>query len=378
MRRYIAFLLLLPLATVSGAEWVKAPSEFMAQVRAEFPRWDTNDDGELSAEEIEQAVVDPEVMGKPAAAVVSLRRAVKNKLFKLPPLTLEAIGGLMAHKAGDATTPDLEGGYKSALLRIQRVKRDLFVSEVGPALDAVHQGKLGDCFCLAPLGAMLHRRAEDVAGMFAPSGPSQVSVTFGGKHSVSVPWPTDAELALMASSSGTGLWVNIYEKAVGLRRIEGGLKDRPTALSAIGSGGSAGTIVEMVTGMKIKRFSCKWWRDPKTSDEKKEALLNELRGLLTSAVFQGKLICGGVDSGEMLDKRKVPGILGNHAYAILGYDSETDVATLWNPHGADFKPKGDAGLANGYPMRGGRFEVPLPQLVEFFGGFSFETDEPAG
>lgn len=61
---------------------------------------------------------------------------------------------------------------------------------------------------------------------------------------------------------------------------------------------------------------------------------------------------------------------GPHAYAILKYDAKADVLTLWEPHGDYFKPQAEpAGIENGYSRSQGRVDVPLMELVQWFGGF---------
>jgi hypothetical protein len=69
----------------------------------------------------------------------------------------------------------------------------------------------------------------------------------------------------------------------------------------------------------------------------------------------------------------VPGVPGLHAYAILNFDAPRDEVMLWNPIGGSFHPKGPEGLRHGYPVAHGQFRVPLTELVQFFGGFSFES-----
>lgn len=44
--------------------------------------------------------------------------------------------------------------------------------------------------------------------------------------------------------------------------------------------------------------------------------------------------------------------------------------------GNTFKPKGEPGLANGYPTKGGQFAMPLAELMALFKSLSHETDEP--
>src|SRR4051794_30891109 len=71
-----------------------------------------------------------------------------------------------------------------------------------------------------------------------------------------------------------------------------------------------------------------------------------------------------------------PGINTKHAYAVLSYDADTDTLELWNPHGQQFKPKGEPGIANGYPTDHGVFKLPLVDAYQFVASFTFETDQP--
>ena len=90
--------------------------------------------------------------------------------------------------------------------------------------------------------------------------------------------------------------------------------------------------------------------------------------MLAKAFAEKRLVTCGTGSGG-----KVPNVAGNHAYAVTGYDAKTDRISLWNPHGQTFTPKGEAGLKNGYPTKGGRFSMPLPEFMQAFGGLAFET-----
>ena len=69
---------------------------------------------------------------------------------------------------------------------------------------------------------------------------------------------------------------------------------------------------------------------------------------------------------------KIPGMTPNHAYAVLGYDESRDLIRCWNPHGDTTTVKGDASPANGYPLKDGVFEMPLPVFVKEFSGLAFE------
>jgi len=352
---------------------VHANSAFLGEVDAHFADWDGNHDGTLSTAEIEQGVASAQFKGAAAAAIASLRRAVRTSGSRLPPLTLANIQKLVANPKGKKAVPDLEDMFDSALLRIDAETPQLLdISKLN--LGSLEQGKLGDCFCLAPLGAMLDSRPAEVAKMFAVSGDGRVTVTLGGGRVLKVPFPTDAERALMADTDGSGVWANCYEKAVGQLKMKSDDAAHPTDLSVVTLGGSAGTMLSILTGHEIERASCLPFRDKETTHAARQKLLEEIRRQMTTTQAAGRLICGGTASGKTADGHKPPGVRGPHAYAILHYDAKTDVVTLWDPHGDDFKPDAEpAGVVNGYPHIQGRLQVPLTELVQWFGGFSFET-----
>src|SRR6185503_17007118 len=151
--------------------------------------------------------------------------------------------------------------YVEGLTKVGRANRVVFATE-HPRMVALHQGKLGDCFCLAPLGAMLHRDAKQVAEMFHPLPGDKCEVVLG-KKTVIVDIPTDTELAMSSSARQDGLWVNLYEKAVAqVRNDARPEKDRSeVAIDAIARGGSAGTILALITGHETTRFGFKAFTD---------------------------------------------------------------------------------------------------------------------
>ena len=51
-------------------------------------------------------------------------------------------------------------------------------------------------------------------------------------------------------------------------------------------------------------------------------------------------------------------------------------ANAWNPHSNNFTPKGEPGMKNGYVTENGKFTLPLVEAYQFFGSFTFETDQP--
>lgn len=358
-----------PLVLILSHGGIGAQTPFLDQARSHFAQWDINKDGEVSVGEIDRAIASSKTKGATAAAAVSIRRALKGKKIPVDHLTLDKLSQSVPRPPDQKTKiPDYEAMYNTALKKIAVSRTELFGTE-GPSLDSISQGRLGDCYCLAPLGAMLHRNPKQVKAMFTPSADGKVIVHLG-REKVEVPPLTDGELALFASTKTQGIWVQTYEKAMGIH-LAAKKKQLTTPIGAVGAGGSAGTALGLITGHRFDRFSCKPFKDEALSESEKKAKLESLRKGLESAVRDQRLICGGTPK-----EVKVPGVTPNHAYAILHYDRKTDLVTFWNPHGQTFKPKGEPGLEFGYPVAKGKFQVPLKEAVNWFGGFTWEMAEP--
>ncbi len=369
-RRLVA-LLAIGISTAEVGCWTRAvassPDVFLEVVSAEFLQWDANHDGVLSTNELDAAVASVDTKGKPAAAIAALKRASRSTRYKLPALTLENIRQV-ASAAAAADKPDFSRMFTEGFTRITNAtSRELFVSGM-PKLETIHQGKLGNCFCLAPLGAMVHRDPRQVAGLFSPQEDGRYRVTLG-KQTVRIAPPTDAEIAMTASNERDGIWVNLYEKAVGAALNETRPADQRAGspMDVLARGGSAGTMLAFITGHEIERFSFRFSKDAGTKPADREAKLIDLRRQLAVAVRENRLMtCGTL-------KTTTPGLTPGHAYAVLGYDAKTDLVKLWNPHGGSFTPKGPTGLAKGYPMKDGVFQMPVADWVQQFSGMAFEV-----
>lgn len=368
--RYVAILLLAATQCtfhVQAADSISreaAVNGFVEQVTEHFKAWDKDQNGKLSAGELDALALDTKTTGNTAAVVAALKRTLNNTKVKSPELTLENI--IKLSKAPPAEGPNFGKMYSEGLSKVSKAKRVLFASDL-PQMSALHQGRLGDCFCLAPLGAMLNRDPKQVAAMFQAQDDGKCKVTLG-KKTVTVAMPTDTELAMSASARSDGIWVNLYEKAVGSLRMESKPEKEQTglALDAVAHGGSAGTILATITGHEIMRISLKFAKDEKLPESEKAEKLKRLREQLISATAEKRLMTCGTQVTT------TPGLTPNHAYAILEFDEKADTLKLWNPHGTNFTPKGEAGLANGYPRKDGIFTIPLGDFVKQFTGTAFE------
>jgi len=391
----------------------QGPPPFAEVVAKNFTRWDKDKNGELSLDEVNRAIGDPAVKGPEAAAVAALRRGMKSPKGGPAKVTLadlttqkQAKPGAEKASAEKTTAPKKEtdgkkpapmekgapeksapmpmekGGaekppepprwsslYLSTYQRLGRATRELY-TKGKPSLESLHQGRLGDCYCLAPLGAVCFRNPDDVVKMIAANKDGSFSVRFN-KEVITVPAPTDGELAISGSTACEGMWVNVYEKAIGeWRQKHASSKDKSAAaIELLGKGGSTGTYLGLLTGHKVERYSLGAFKSETFSGEKRDAKLKELRGRLEKAFAESRLVTTG--TGDL--KTKPPGIHGKHAYAVLGYDKKADKVLVWNPHGQTFRPKGPEGWDNGYQTSKGKFEIPLADFVRLFGGLAIEA-----
>ncbi len=326
---------------------------FQEQVAKRFPKWDLDCDRTLSPTEIDRLVVDSAIKGEEAAALGVIKSILRGKKWELPPLTFDYF---LSRGGTKEAHPSWDPLYVSALGRIRKANRTLF-EKGAPSLDAFHQGKLGDCFFLAPLGAAIHRDSAAVRRWIEPCGDAGYDVAFPGAKKFRIEPLTDAELVLTSTTENEGVWLAVLEKAAGAVRNEKAPpeKRRESFTDLIARGGSTAPMIALLTGRNAKRVS-------KPSVEK-------VRDLVKSAMKDRRLVCCTTPKSSA-----TPGVAAHHAYAVLAYDEKNDALLLFNPWGNAFKPKGKPGLQNGYPVLDGRFTVPVADFVRIFSGVSYEAE----
>jgi hypothetical protein len=374
MNRKVIALALSLLFVSSGFAQSTVQSPFLDQFKADIAILDVDKNGELTLAEIEAALANPSVKGKSAAMVVAIRPILASKTAPKS-LKIEEIEKCIPYqKNAKPAMPNYEATYRTALKRIETTKRDLFVSQK-PSIDNLHQGRMGDCYLIATMGAFLYRHPDQFIAMFKKQGEDKAEVTFGNGEKALFDLPTDGELVIGSSTQNDGLWSLTIEKA--LASLPSTRTKKPNALSpfnSIGAGGSTARIISLFTGHKVKSISCTKMQDIKVETAKKTDLLISLRKTIVETLKDNRLVT--VSTAPLTKQAKVPGISYKHAYAVLEYDEAKDMLVIWNPHGRSRAIKGEPGLQTGYTTVKGRFEVPLKDAVQFFRGFAFETTEP--
>jgi hypothetical protein len=192
----------------------------------------------------------------------------------------------------------------------------------GPVYQDVHQGYLGDCYFLASLGETAKVSPSIIKSMFIDNGDNTWTVRFyrnGVADYVTVDraLPTYgsgyfvfANMGGRASWSTNVLWVALAEKAYVELNEAGGLNHTATNNYAAIAGGWIAVALGNITGRATYLgFSLDF-------------------NNIVSAFNSGRMIGFASNSNPVLSS-----VVGNHAYALVGYDAKTQTFTLFNPWG---------------------------------------------
>jgi hypothetical protein len=375
--RLAVLLLLFPSAALAVDP--KTPP-FAAVVEDNFAKWDKNRDGKLTALEVDAAVRDHGVTGPAAAAAAAVHVFLRTKSA---PESVTKVDLLKDHKSDDAGRRDKNGGaanvpgtYRSFNHHLAAVPRQVFAGKDVPHLGGVSQGNVGDCFLISSIGAAVQRNPEFVKRLIREHADGSCELTFPGGRTIRVPKLTDAEVCLGSSAGDQGLWLNVFEKALGELFIasKGPKAPKDIDLDTINRGGDPAEVLRLLTAHQVTTVTLKK-KKPQT-DTEFAALQAQVHKVMAAEAHAKLLMCCATSGGPLPH-----GVISDHAYAVVGYDPRTQVVQIWNPWGADYdvklKPGTTPGLQNGYEVTKGHFSVPLHDFVRVFSDFYFETPAPA-
>ncbi|MFO0825387.1 MAG: C2 family cysteine protease [Gemmataceae bacterium] len=366
---------LILLGAASRADDTKTPP-FKSIVEDNFAKWDKNHDGKLSALEIDLVIKDHNVTDAPAAAVAAIHLFFRKNATQA---TITKADLLKDFKGGDDGRRDQNGGannipktYRMFHTHLSHVPREIFAKPEAPRVPGMTQGYIGDCFLVASIGAAVHRNPEHVRKLITVHKDGSCEVTFPGVKTVKVPKLTDAEICLGSSARDQGLWLNVFEKALGelTYQTKGSKNPKDIDIDTISRGGSTADVLKLLTAHQIVTVSLK--PDKPHTKAELAALQGQLHKLMQTATLERHLMCCATSGGTLPH-----GIVSHHAYAIVGYDAASQTVHIWNPWGGNYdvtlKPGLKPGLENGYEISKGMFAIPLNDFVHVFSSFLYET-----
>ncbi len=361
------------------------PISFADAVKENFGQWDSNGDGQLSVEEVNAALANPKIKNESAAAIVAIEKVIRGNKYKLPqltkdylissPLKEDAKSEEEADSADDESktamfnhAPSFQQRYDKAMRKLRETSQELFPQSL-PSFTATHQGALGDCPFVSTVGAMVYRNPADIKAMFKQNKDRSFVVTFGDGNVVKIAHLTDADIAMWSSAGTNGLWFTVLEKAYRKGLVQS-KKQAGDTQANIYDKFASGQTVEIFCGHNVHKVGLKEFKSDSSN-------LVSLRKALETAQQENLLMKTGTPGeGGGNAKNWPPHVPHGHAFAILGFDSKTDLVHVWNPWGNNFTPKGPDGLENGYKTKTGEFFVPLKEFVEIFNVINFETKSP--
>ena len=224
---------------------------------------------------------------------------------------------------------DASAANAAAINQIEASERQLGGSA------GVQQGGLGDCWFESSVAAVAAtpQGRQQLASMIVQNPDKSYTVTFPGDptHPVNVA-ASDLDNSQLSDSAG---WARVLEAA--------NLKKNPLQAK---SGGDPALALHLLTGGDVSGVQ--------TSDLNHD----QLGQMLQTALQNGNpVVAGTPEPGPK-------GLIGNHAYAVLGYDPKTQTVTVLNPwgnnddHAAGFAGVGQTadGITN---LGGGKLTMSL-------------------
>jgi Calpain family cysteine protease len=195
----------------------------------------------------------------------------------------------------------------------------------GPSYQDVFQGlEVGDCYLLASLANVADHDPSIIENMFVNNGDGTYTVRFYQANDAAEYVTVNSYLpsGSFGASYSSVLWVALAEKAYA-EISASGLNTRPDPVNsyyAINGGDGADTL-EQITGQNGASL----------------AFNNQ-------AAFNAGLVAGDLVD-EATGSSEPTGIVTDHEYAVLGYNSSTQTYTLLNPWGWNFGGP-DPGILN--------------------------------
>ncbi|MFO0809788.1 MAG: C2 family cysteine protease [Gemmataceae bacterium] len=213
--------------------------------------------------------------------------------------------------------PTASGTYRA-------VSGSLFVN--GPSYRDVDQGASGDCYLVAALGEMAQLNPDSIRQAFTDNGDGTFTIRFfrdGSARYVTVDryLPVNSLSRVVYAgvggarydSSANELWVALAEKAYAQLNQSGWSGHDGTNSYAGIEGGWSDDVFKQVLG-----GSAGWVWASKANTQT----------LATLAIANTPTVLGSKSSGTS------SGVVGDHAYGLVGFNSVTAKYTLYNPWGS--------------------------------------------
>lgn len=320
--------------------------DYKEVLKENWNKW-SNNKSDVEKEVLISHMQNEKIKDESAAALVTLLFHMKKE--KMTVINYEEVLNSCTEKNSEA--------YKQTVLKIRSANRKLYANG-SPTFSLMKQGPAGDCYFFSGAGWIAKYRPDEILKAIKPLKGNKYHVKFPDGDEAEISEPTDAELAYNYSNStlSDGIWMPVLEKALGVI-----LKNKDEKHSKIldptvrvDLGGGPGPDVKRWTGNDVELFNL---NEKNIEIKVKEALIKMQKHNLMSQA--------------LVLKRKGK-IIGDHVYAVMGFNAESDILTVWNPWGTDFSHSGIDCPQNGYNRKGGIFKISLKDFIYLFAYLAIE------
>lgn len=298
-----------------------------------FKQIDSDNDGYITQEEVNEAIANPETPGEAAPLLYVLREQANN----LSPLSKE---WLIYSPDKGVSSWDLESLHRLSEdnrdwmgRSVERLKNhsaaateNLYGNAGNPLQsicpEAVEQGHVGDCFFMSATLSLASKNPQAIRDMIRDNEDGTYTVTFPGApdRPITISKPTPAETAIYGASTEHGTWPAVLEKAFGeyrhrfeyktsftyLNRADGRIAEPELPQDyAGGTGASFSMGIEAMTGKAVVEVN--------------------LQG--SSCQDTIRRIASGHEPATLVN--------GRHEYGVIGYDKATDSLLIKDPNYRD-------------------------------------------
>lgn len=322
--------------------------KYQTLLKRSFKSWDYSGDSFITADELDQAVQDPQFKGEAAAVLSAVKLYARSKWSHEQDLVEQfSLSDLAATDAQSGELTDagkkLVPLYVACLKKIAKSSPELFANGT-PHIEEIKQGKTGDCYFLSTVGGMAYDTPQRIIEMIQRNDDGSFVVIFPRHKPIAVAPPTDSEVACYSDAGDDGMWIHVLEKAYATYKNWKTKKDALEPLDVVIHGGSGGRMIMFMTGDACVRYPT-----ASTSDD-------DLRSQLAVALSHKRVVNTGTSG---------------HCLTILGFEPYTDMVTVWNPWGST----GNYSTVH-QQMKNGVFQMPLSDLKKYFVSILPEQSRP--
>lgn len=319
----------------SGPSEANRPSTFFQASLEAFSELDRNGDNSLDGGELDLALSGgyfserAEMANRPeTAAVISTLRQKSDLLSMSEPNDGKNLSHLDLLKAQGAETTHLKriadivsSTYSDSLARAESLDMSKPLQSESFDPMTIQQGAAGSCVFLSTLVGL---EPNAVKSLVHPQEDGSAKVVFADGSEERVPMLTLAERLYHTQAKDQEAWPAVLEIAAA-QALYSESSEKFSSLRDAIDGVSPEDAVRLLTGEGIDRRNL----DELSVAETRKAL-EELKS------YGGPMLCASRPNalGDFISVEDLHnGIMNSHAYAILGYDSESDLVTLRNPWG---------------------------------------------